>query len=131
MPQKVRQQLQVFSKVDRIVRLPGAFQVNDQNKIYFCDVWRGKASCSKHSKRITWPFFATSNFKISKGSMPPDSLFYYYYYLRISQQVFKPDRGDLLEKGLLLGYIVMMVNINKAGKDKEEGVQTVWEEGKW
>ena len=57
--------------------------------------------------------------------------FYYYYYLRISQQVFKPDRGDLLEKGLLLGYIVMMVNVNKAGIDNEEGVQTVWEEGKW
>ena len=55
----------------------------------------------------------------------------YYYYLRISQQVFKPDRGDLLEKGLLFGYMVMMVNVNKAGIDNEEGVQTVWEEDKW
>ena len=43
----------------------------------------------------------------------------------------KPDRGDLLKKGLLLGYIVIMVNVNKAGIDKKEGVQTVWEEGKW
>ena len=51
--------------------------------------------------------------------------------LYISQQVFKPDRGDLLEKELLLGHIVMMVNVNKAGIDNEEGVQTVWEEGKW
>ena len=58
-------------------------------------------------------------------------LFIYYYYLRISQQVFKPDRGDLPEKGLLFGYIVMMVNVNKAGIDNEEGVQTVWEEDKW
>ena len=56
---------------------------------------------------------------------------FYYYYLRISQQVFKPERGDLLEKGLLLGYIVMMVNVNKAGIVKEEGVQIFWEEGKW
>ena len=30
---------------------------------------------------------------------------------------------------LLFGYIVMMVNVNKAGIDNEEGVQTVWEEG--
>ena len=47
----------------------------------------------------------------------------YYYYLRISQQVFKPDRGDLLEKGLLLGYIVMMVNVNKASGDKLTSVE--------
>ena len=51
--------------------------------------------------------------------------------LRISQQVFKPYRGDLLEKGLLIGYTVMMVNVNKAGIDNEEGVETVWEEDKW
>ena len=25
----------------------------------------------------------------------------------------------------------MMVNVNKAGIDNEEGVQTVWEEDKW
>ena len=47
----------------------------------------------------------------------------YYYYLRISQEVFKPVRGDLLEKELLLGYIVMMVYVNKASGDKLTSVE--------